>query len=278
MSLRNIKTSTTMRVASSPWCQPIGYPNLNWAIGPTLHMYDCMYECMHVGMNVCISLYMCVFMHACMHISKSKNQIKNILFPPDCDINEHKLLPVAPTVTRSLTASATASLVHAFVVNRLDYCSSLYAGLPACRLACLDRVLRSAVRLIGGIPKFGHVSKYMLDVLHLLPAEQRISYRIASIVWRCLLGLAPLYLRELCCPLHSAMSSRSLRLSQQGLLLVPFACTSAKQSRAFSVVGPSIWNGLHSQLRTLPRALSPTCFAQLKTALFSRAGVGSASE
>src|SRR6218665_128560 len=57
------------------------------------------------------------------------------------------------TVTRSLTASATATLVHAFVANRLDYCSSLYAGLPACRLACLDRVLRSAARLIGGIPK-----------------------------------------------------------------------------------------------------------------------------
>src|SRR6218665_4160608 len=34
----------------------------------------------------------------------------------------------------------------------------------------------------------------------------------------------------------------------------PFPRTSAKQSRAFSVVGPSIWNGLPSQLRTLPRA------------------------
>ena len=67
-----------------------------------------------------------------------------------------------------------------------------------------------------------------------------------------LLGLAPLHLPELCCPLDSAMSSRSLRSSQQGLLLVPFARTSAKQRRAFSVVGPSIWNWLPSQLRTLP--------------------------
>src|SRR6218665_449248 len=128
---------------------------------------------------------------------------------------------------------ATATLVHAFVANRLDYCSSLYSGLPVCRLGCLDRVLRSAARLIGGIPKFDHVSKYMLDVLHWLPAEQRISYRIASLVWCCLLGLAPLYLRELCCPLLSAMSSRSLRSSQEGLLFVPFARTSTKQSRAF---------------------------------------------
>src|SRR6218665_1438253 len=79
------------------------------------------------------------------------------------------------TVIRSLTPSATSTRVHAFVANRLDYYCSLYAGLPACRLGSLDRVLRSAARQIGGIPKFGHVSQYMLDVLHWLPAEQRIS-------------------------------------------------------------------------------------------------------
>src|SRR6218665_1109702 len=129
----------------------------------------------------------------------------------------------------------------------------------ACRLGCLDWVLRSAARLIGGIPKFGHVSKYMLDVLRWLPAEQRISYRIASLVWRCLLGLAPLYPRELCCSLLSAMSSRSLRSSQHGLLLVPFACTT-KQSRAFSMVGPTIWNRRSSELRIFRRALSPAFF------------------
>src|SRR6218665_2025224 len=47
---------------------------------------------------------------------------------------------------------------------------------------------------------------------------------------------------------------------------------------AFSVVGPSIWNGLPSELRIFPRALSPAFFSHLKTAIFSRAGVGSASE
>src|SRR6218665_3397328 len=64
-------------------------------------------------------------------------------------------------------------------------------------------------------------------------------------------------LRELCCPPLSAMSSRSLRSSQQGLLLVPFARTSTKQIRAFSVVGPSTWNGLPSELRIFNRTTSP---------------------
>src|SRR6218665_820038 len=157
-------------------------------------------------------------------------------------------------------------------------CMEPYFYNISCRLGSLDRVLHSAARLIGGIPKFGLVSQYMLDVLHWLPAEQRISYRIASLVWSCLVGLAPIYRRELCCPPLSAMSLRSLCSSQQGLLLVPFARTSTKQIRAFSMVVPSTWNGLPYELRISNRTTSPAFFSHLKTALFDRAGVGSASE
>ena len=57
----------------------------------------------------------------------------------------------------------------------------------------LDRVLRSAARLIDHLPKYASVSRsaYMRDVLHWLPVSQRISYRVAALVWRCLLGCAP---------------------------------------------------------------------------------------
>src|SRR6218665_489288 len=48
-------------------------------------------------------------------------------------------------ISRSLTSTATATLVHAFVTSRLDYCSTLYIGLPAVRLGCLERVVRTAV-------------------------------------------------------------------------------------------------------------------------------------
>src|SRR6218665_102545 len=44
----------------------------------------------------------------------------------------------------SLTSTATATLVHAFVSARLDYCSTLYAGLLGLRLSCLQRVIRTA--------------------------------------------------------------------------------------------------------------------------------------
>ena len=50
------------------------------------------------------------------------------------------------------------------------------------------------------------------------------------------------------------------------------------QNRAFSVVGPVVWNGLPQELRLLPGTLTEAFFIKLKTVLFGRAGVGSASE
>src|SRR6218665_1166016 len=79
------------------------------------------------------------------------------------------------TVARSLSSGAGATLVHSFITIHLDYCLSLYSGLPSVHLASLSRVLRSAARLIGQIPKFSHVSSYMLEVLHWLPIWQRIE-------------------------------------------------------------------------------------------------------
>src|SRR6218665_3277579 len=118
----------------------------------------------------------------------------------------------------------------------------------------------------------------MHDILHWLPARQRIEYRMAALVWRCLLGLALAYLVEFCGPTQSARSSRSLHSADQGLLRVPFARTSTRQKRAFAVVGLSIWNGLPFFFCSLPITLSQTFLFQLKVVLFGRVGVGSASE
>src|SRR6218665_951277 len=81
----------------------------------------------------------------------------------------------------------------------------------------LRRVYRAAAQLIGGFKKFDHISQYMRDELHWLPFPQRISYRIASLVWRCLSGWASSTLRELCCPLSSC-TLRTLRSSVHGNL------------------------------------------------------------
>src|SRR6218665_173649 len=95
--------------------------------------------------------------------------------------------------------------------------------LSAVRLGCLEQVIRTAAHLIRGIPRTRHLSGYMLDVLHLLPFQQPVIFRIAALVWRCLLALAITYLRDLCCPtLGRGLSSlRSMEHGTCSLSLLP---------------------------------------------------------
>src|SRR6218665_601866 len=115
-------------------------------------------------------------------------------------------------------------------------------------------------------------------VVHWLSLQKRISYRIISLVWRSLLGLAPAYLRDLSHITMGIPGRRSLCSIEQGLLLVPFAHTAIMQNRAFSVVGPLLWNGLSLALQLFPRIVSNSFYAHLKTFLFSHTGIGSAPE
>src|SRR6218665_106687 len=70
---------------------------------------------------------------------------------------------------------------------------------------------------------------------------------------------------------HLACSGRrSLRSPTKGDFLVPRARTATRQKRAFSIVGPSVWNDLPSELRSLPRDLSSSFYKLLKTLLFGR--------
>src|SRR6218665_1145872 len=108
----------------------------------------------------------------------------------------------------------------------------------------------------------------MCDTLYWLPIRQRISYRVAVLVWHWLLGIAPVYLQELCRPVSTLVGRQALRSSSGGKLLVPHVNTSTMQCRTLSVVAPSIWNSLPSQIRLLPKSYTPLLYKLLKTDLF----------
>jgi len=87
------------------------------------------------------------------------------------------------------------SLVVSLVTPRLDYGNATLAGLPTSQLRRLQSVLNAAARLIHRSSRHEHVTPMLRD-LHWLRSPERIDFKLAVLVCRCLHGLAPRYLSD----------------------------------------------------------------------------------
>ena len=130
---------------------------------------------------------------------------------------------------------------------------------------CLDDSVTPAARVVTGTKKFDHITPVLRD-LHWLPVRQRIKYKLAMTVYKCLRGLAPTYLADDCLAMSAIAGNRHLRSARTGTLSVPRTMTTLGM-RSFAVAGPVIWNSLPASLPTA--TLSPLTFARhLKAHLF----------
>jgi len=152
------------------------------------------------------------------------------------------------SVRRSLTTEATRALVQVFISCRLDYYNSLLAGVADVYFRRLQSVQNAAARLVSGAHRHDHITPVLLG-LHWLPVRQRIIYKTAVLVWKCLHDAAPHYLADLCVPAHSVHAHLQLHYTASGTLLVPRARTTTGQ-RSFAINGPQTWNSLPADLRT----------------------------
>ena len=100
-------------------------------------------------------------------------------------------------VQRSLTRDVLQSLVQAFVHCRLDYCNAILTGAADGQIRRLQAVQNAAARLVSGARRRHSVSP-ILRSLHWLPVRRRVIFKSAIIAWKCVNGVAPTYLRELC--------------------------------------------------------------------------------
>lgn len=73
-------------------------------------------------------------------------------------------------IRKFLSTEATKILVHAFLTSHLDYCNSLLSGVPHYQLNRLQKVLNAAARLVCLVPKFNHITPYLID-LHWPPDQ-----------------------------------------------------------------------------------------------------------
>src|SRR6218665_1882127 len=97
-----------------------------------------------------------------------------------------------------------------------------------------------------------------------------IQLKVLTLIYRSHIGQAPRYLRDLIRLPSSAISLRPLRSLERHDLFVPLARTSMAQTRAFAIIGPSLWNQLLPSTRSTLLTGEPSAsFRSLKTALFS---------
>ena len=174
------------------------------------------------------------------------------------------------TVRRTLSIDAAKTLVHAFVISRVDYCNSVLNGACASHLRPLQSVLNATARLLTGKRKYDHISEAMRTQLHWLPIRERISYKLCLLVNRCRGQTAPPYLADMCVDVSASAGRRHLRSAAHGDLIVPRTRLVHYGPRSFSVSGPVHWNSLPLTVRD-PTLTAGQFRSKLKTELFCRA-------
>ena len=105
----------------------------------------------------------------------------------------------------------------------------------------------------------------ILKSLHWLPVAERVNFKVALLVHKCLHNQAPEYLSEL---IEKYVPTRCLR-SMQDNLLVPPRHKLKHTEKAFAISAPKVWNSLSPATR---KSESLSKFRRnLKTELFRKA-------
>ena len=136
-----------------------------------------------------------------------KQSVKNLGFTLDCHLtmNTH-VSNIARTcyfelrrlasIRRFLTSTATATLVSAFVLSRIDYCNSLLFGSAHDETSHLQRIQNYAARVILRLLKSSSITMH-LKLLHWLPVKVRSTYKIACFCYHCHSSTAPSYVADM---------------------------------------------------------------------------------
>ena len=143
-------------------------------------------------------------------------------------------------IRKFLNIETTKSLVHAFIMSKVDYCNSLLYGVPKYLLLRLQRVLNCAVRIVFKSNKYDYITP-LLKEFHWLPIEQRIKFKILLITFKALNKQAPNYITALLSPYRP---SRTLRSSTKKLLMKPVFNLKSYGGRSFVLASAVLWNDL----------------------------------
>ena len=190
-----------------------------------------------------------------------KQSVKKLGFTLDCHLTMHAHVSnIARTcyfelrrlasIRRFLTSTATATLVSAFVLSRIDYCNSLLFGSTHDVTSHLQRIQNYAARVILRLPMSSRITIH-LKSLHWLPVKVRSTYKIACLCYDCHSSTAPSYVTDM---LHKKpLHTRNTRSSSYTMPLLnrPAHSKATLGDRSFSFAS-SVWNSIPNDVRCAP--------------------------
>ena len=148
-------------------------------------------------------------------------------------------------IRKYLNKQSAAKFVYASITSKLDFCNSLFYGLPNYQLRKLQLLQNMAARFVSGARKFDYIRPILVK-LHCLPISYRVVFKLLSQVFKALNGIDPRYLVEL---LKCQNHSRTLRSNSLELLLQQKSNTKTYGDRAFSTCVPRLSNNIPLDIR-----------------------------
>ena len=149
-----------------------------------------------------------------------------------------------------MTSTATATLVSAFVLSRIDYCTSLLFCSTHDVTSHLQRIQNYAARVILCLPKSSSITTHLRS-LHWLPVKVRSTYKIVCLCYHCHSSTASSYVADMLQrkPSHTCNTRSS---SYTMPLLNRPAHSKATLGRSFSFASSSVWNSIPNDVRCAP--------------------------
>ena len=164
-----------------------------------------------------------------------------------------------------LDCDSTKVLVQALIISKLDYCNSLFLGIPQYNLDKLQWTVNMSCRVIKQLPKSAHITGYLAE-LHWLRIQECIKYKVSMLMFKCLHNLAPQYLIDITIFIYH--QELNLRSRNNCVLPTRLSRTTMVHTSSISSMRPRIWNSLPIAVKNTNNLDSFK--SRLKTHLFTQ--------
>ena len=174
-------------------------PELLWACTKNcLSLYDGSFPCLQLGADSVLPS---------QHV-----RVLGVVISSDLSLEKHVARVSASSfhylrqlrrIWHSLNSDSVATLIHAFMTSRVDYCNAVFSGVPkvktnSCSMLNAVACVVTSIKCDCGLLQCLHTELHWLDV------PERVEYKLTH---RCINGRAPQYLAMLCSSCFSGLQA-----------------------------------------------------------------------